>query len=365
MENKINIIKNDKSWIESNAVEQLYKVAELNGIVKAVGLPDLHLGKTPVGASYLVKDYVYPHIVGNDIGCGMALFETGLKKKKFKIDKIMNKLEKIDGIENIDISEFIANEDLPFKEKLGTIGSGNHFSELQEIEEVYDKEALDEIGASKDNVYLLVHSGSRSYGEFILRKYIEEYSCQNGLYIGSEGFKNYLLDHDKALHYAKINRELIAYRILEAIGGKEDKKLLDSVHNGITYKEVEGEGFYIHRKGAAPSDIGYIVIAGTRGSSSYIVKPKARLRDTAFSVSHGAGRKWARFGCKEKLENIYSRKSIRENKLDQNLVFKDKNVVYEEAPEAYKNIENVIEVMIEENMIELVAKLKPLITYKC
>lgn len=361
---KIKIVKSEKSWIESNAVEQLIKASELKGIIKAVGLPDLHPAKTPVGASFITKDIIYPHLIGNDIGCGMAFFTTGIKKNKFKLDKVIKKLESINGLDNVDISLLLQNIDMPFKDKLGTIGSGNHFAEFQQIEDIYDADMLQKIGIDKNNIFLLVHSGSRSYGEYILRKYIEKYSCQNGLTIDCEGFNEYYVEHENALEYAKLNRELIAYRILQTINAKENIKFLDSVHNGISKKEVNGDTYFIHRKGASPSDVGYIVIAGSRGSKSFIVKPNDNLLDYGFSISHGAGRKWGRYGCKEKLEHIYSKKALRENNLTMNLICRDKNVIYEEAPEAYKNIERVIADMLEEKMITLVASLTPILTYK-
>lgn len=358
----IKIVKSEKSWIESNAVDQLEKIATLKGIIKAVGLPDLHIGKTPVGASYMTKDIVYPHIIGNDIGCGIGLFSTGLKKTKFKIDKSMKKLEKLSCTENID--DLIGDVDFPFKEKLGTIGSGNHFAEFEEINKVYDEKALNEIGINKNEIYLLVHSGSRRYGEYILNKYIKEYSCQKGLKLGSDEFNEYMNEHNKAVEFAKLNREIIAHKVSSCVNSKENKKLLDSVHNSITTKRIDDEICYIHRKGASPSDVGYIVVAGSRGTNSYIVKPMDDLLDYAFSVSHGAGRKWKRFGCKEKLEKVYSKKYVRQSNMKCNLIYSDKNVIYEEAPEAYKNIERVIQDMVDEKMIKVVASLKPLITYK-
>jgi release factor H-coupled RctB family protein len=364
MDNKIKIVRSEKSWIESNAVEQLKKVSELKGIIKAVGLPDLHMGKTPVGASYITKDIIYPHIIGNEIGCGMALFSTGIKKNKFKLDKIVKKLKNISSIENIDISNYIKDLDMPFKGKLGTIGSGNHFSELQEICHVYDEGALEKIGVKKNNIYLLVHSGSRSYGEYILRYFIEKHSCQKGLESGSEAFIEYFSQHNKAVEYSVMNRELIAHRILSAINGKENVKLLDSIHNGISIKNINGQEYYIHRKGAAPSDIGCVVIAGTRGSKSYIVKPIDDLFEYAYSISHGAGRKWSRFGCKEKLEKIYLKKDLKENCFGENLICREKKLIFEEAPEAYKNIDRVIQDMLDCGMIKLVASLNPLMTYK-
>jgi release factor H-coupled RctB family protein len=364
MDNKIKIIKSEKSWVESNAIEQLEKVSELKGVVKAVGLPDLHFGKTPVGASLVTRDIIYPHLVGNDIGCGMALFSTGISKGKFKFDKVRGKLQRLEGLENVDITRLIEDMDLPMKEALGTIGSGNHFAEFQMIDKIYDESALEEIGLSKGEVYLLVHSGSRGYGEYVLRKYLDNYSCQNGLKEGSEGYEEYFKEHDTAVEFGKVNREMIAYRILSTIGSKDNLKVLDSVHNSIVVKEHEGEKLYVHRKGAAPADAGYVVIAGTRGSNSYIVKPKANSLDYAYSVAHGAGRRWNRFSCRERLETVYPDKWAREKFLASNLIYNDRRVLYEEAPEAYKSIDKVIEDMLNEGMIEIVATLKPLITYK-
>jgi release factor H-coupled RctB family protein len=364
MESKVKVIKTEKSWVESNAIEQLEKVSELKGVVKAVGLPDLHFGKTPVGASLVTKDIIYPHLIGNDVGCGMALFGTGISKGKFKFDKVRGKLQRLEGLESVDISHLIEDVDLPMKEALGTIGSGNHFAEFQQIEKVYDEEALEEIGLSKGEVFLLVHSGSRGYGEYILRKYIDRYSCQNGLKEDSEAYKEYFEEHDRAVEFGKVNREMIAYRILSTIGSKDSTKFLDSVHNSIVIKEEDGEKLFVHRKGAAPADIGYVVIAGTRGSNSYIVKPKADNFDYAYSVAHGAGRRWNRLSCKERLETVYPDKWSREKFLASNLIYNDRRVLYEEAPEAYKSIDKVIEDMLNEDMIELVATLKPLITYK-
>ena len=216
----------------------------------------------------------------------------------------------------------------------------------------------------KGKVYLLVHSGSRSYGEYILNKYIEKYSCQNGIKVGHDAFKEYMFEHNQAIAFGRLNRELIAKRISLVSDIGLDNKLLESVHNAISSEEIDNETVYIHRKGAAPSNIGYVVVAGSRATKSYIVRPKDFLNDYALSISHGSGRKWNRIGCKERLENVYSKKAIRQNDIVQNLIYKDKNAIYEEAPEAYKNIERVIADMLDEGMIELVASMKPILTYK-
>lgn len=364
MTTEIKIIRSEKSWIESSAVEQLKKVAELEGMILAVGMPDLHPGKTPVGASFVTKDIIYPHLIGNDIGCGMTLFSTEIKEKKFKKSKVIEKLRKLDSLDDIDIAEMRNETDYAFKNKLGTIGGGNHFAEFQKVKKVYNEEAMKSIKLEKGKIMLLLHSGSRSFGEHILRKYIEKYSCQNGLRVGSEAFHEYMKDHNTAMEFARLNRELVAYRLMNYLNKSNYSELLNSEHNSLTEKDVNGEKIYIHRKGAAPSDIGYVVVAGSRGSKSYIVEPIGNPEDFAYSIAHGAGRKWNRISCKEKLLRIYSKKDIRLNNLNYSVICKEKSLLYQEAPEAYKNIERVIEDMVEAKMIKLVASLEPLITFK-
>ena len=89
---KIKIIKNDKCFIESNAIEQLNSVSNLENVIRAVGFPDLHYGKGPIGAVIDVKNKIYPHLIGNDIGCGMMFIKSNIIKRKFKKYKILIKL---------------------------------------------------------------------------------------------------------------------------------------------------------------------------------------------------------------------------------------------------------------------------------
>jgi len=91
---KLVIIASKDSWMEGEALRQFNQVAGLPGMARAVGLPDLHPGKgIPVGAAFLSNNIIYPHLVGNDIGCGMGLWLTGQKAHKFKIDKAVKKLD--------------------------------------------------------------------------------------------------------------------------------------------------------------------------------------------------------------------------------------------------------------------------------
>ena len=97
MSTKITLIESNKSWIEGDAIRQLEKTAELEGMISAVGLPDLHPGKgSPVGAAFLTGKFIYPFIIGNDVGCGMGLFNTTLNARKVKRDKWVKRLRNLD-----------------------------------------------------------------------------------------------------------------------------------------------------------------------------------------------------------------------------------------------------------------------------
>ena len=355
----LKIVKNEKSWIESEAVEQLKKYEELDGMFRIAGLPDLHVGRTPVGAAYMLKDKIYPNLIGSDIGCGIALFDTRIKMKKFSLDNFYKKLNKIRYLEEIDIDTSMY--DFPYLEKLGTIGSGNHFAEFQVIEKIYMKEEISNIGITKDNLMLMVHSGSRIYGQEIIENYQKKYN-DLPLMIGTAEFEDYMNSHNKAMKFAQINRELIAEKLLKALGKNKPESILDSSHNEIKEKIEDGQKYYIHRKGAAPSNEGLVLIAGTRDTCSYIVKPNKEIKDFCYSISHGAGRKWKRSGAKERMMHLFTKDNILQ--INQRLIYTEKKVLFEEAKEAYKNIEKVIEDLVSHNMIEVVASLKPLITFK-
>ncbi len=344
------IIKTNKSWIESEAEEQIIRFSNLKGMERVIAYPDLHPGKTPVGVAYISKDIIYPYLVGNDIGCSISLYGTSCSKKKFRCEKIVKKLEEF--MKSNDISTGVFNK--------GTIGSGNHFGEFTSIAKVYCEETLKKANIDPEKIYLLVHSGSRGLGEYVLRKYIEEYNCQNGLNVGSEGFVKYMTDYEKAIEFSRESREIIAEKLCDATNIPLEDIIIEAIHNGIEKRDE----YFIHRKGAAPANVEYLIIAGSRGSSSYIVKPIKDTLEFGYSLAHGAGRKWGRGNCKEKLQGKYLRKNIRRGNLGYNLVCSDKTLIYEEAPEAYKNIERVIEDLLEFEMIELVAELKPLVTYK-
>ena len=143
----------------------------------------------------------------------------------------------------------------------------------------------------------------------------------------------------------------------------DTKTLIDCHHN---FLEKHGER-YFHRKGAVSALAGMVVIPGSRGSLTYLIAPNAKSEETAkavFSLSHGAGRKWMRSLCKGRLWNKYHKDAIHETRLGSKTVCHDTDLLYEEAPEAYKGIEYVIDALIQHNLCSVVATLRPLLTVK-
>lgn len=360
------VISSPKNWVESKSIEQLKHSASLRNVVYSVGMPDIHPGKgIPVGAAVLTKETIYPHIIGNDIGCGMAFLKTKIESKKFKQERYSKELEKITSFDEVNIDEYLKEyKSLKAQSALGTIGGGNHFAEFQVIDKVYDKETFEKYQLSEENLMILVHSGSRGLGDLTLREYIEKYSAQNGLNENEVQFSEYLKEHDYCLEWAKINRSLIGVRLLTALGLKVDlTTILDTPHNFIKPITINGETLYIHRKGVSESEE-LNIIPGSRGTLTYLVKKNNSGYENLYSVPHGAGRKWERSACKGKLENKYNKESIKISKYGSNVICKDKDLLYEEAAESYKNIGIVVNDMISEEIVTVVATFKPVMTVK-
>lgn len=370
----VSLIASKETWIEGLAIEQLTKTSELTGMCRVAGMPDLHPGRGyPIGAAFFTQNKIYPALVGNDIGCGMSLWQTSSKVSKVNVSKMAKKFEQIE--QPLDASWFdtIASRkcekgiqsDL-FDQALGTIGGGNHFAEFQAIDEVYNESTLEELGLNKKHLQLLVHSGSRGLGQSILVDHITRCN-HDGLETNSDEFSSYMAKHDEAVRWAELNRELIALRFLDAIRAN-GYCTLDINHNLVTSKKIDGIEGWLHRKGATPSDQGYVVIPGSRGDYSYLVTPRINNDDKAikslFSLAHGAGRKWKRGECHGRLGHKYKREDLYRTELGSRVICGNKELLYDEAPQAYKKCETVISDMVDAELIDVVAKLRPVLTFK-
>jgi len=229
------LIASKENWIEGEAVRQLEATAKLPGMKKVVGLPDLHPGKgAPIGGAFFSEGIFYPYLIGNDIGCGMGLWHTNLKRHKAKIDRWMKKIPDLESQCHQDHSQWLSESGLtssPWDCALGTLGGGNHFAELQAIQSIEDKAQCDRLGLNKNDLILLVHSGSRGLGEEILRAHVDRFK-NAGLLEDSDEAKDYLERHDHAVAWARANRALIAHRFMHALGAR-GKLVTDLAHNTI------------------------------------------------------------------------------------------------------------------------------------
>lgn len=351
----IRIIAADPARIDPVAVEQLRGTAALDGIERVVGLPDLHAGRgIAVGAAFWSPDRVFPHLVGGDIGCGMALWETDLPARKFKPDKAERSLHGLDTPWEGEGGTTMAGDGA-----LGTIGGGNHFAEFQRIERVVDGARFDALGFRADCLWLMVHSGSRGLGQAVLDDWRAR-GCEKGLAaVGADGIA-YLADHDRAASWAVLNREIIARRFCAKLGLAAECRL-DILHNSVT----PHRGGWLHRKGAAPADRGLVVIPGSRGDFSYLVEPLAEHADDALhSLAHGAGRRWSRNDAHAKLSRRFTASQLERTGLGGRVICEDRRLIFEEAPEAYKDIHDVVGALVEAGLVRVIALLRPLLSYK-
>ncbi|ARU03657.1 RNA ligase RtcB family protein [Comamonas serinivorans] len=371
LDTRVRVFANDRVWMEDAALQQLHTTAGLAGMRAAVGLPDLHPGRGyPVGAAFFSVGRLYPALVGGDIGCGMALYETELRPHKTSASRLAQALGCIDGrlpdhavspearAALHDIAQraelFTADE---LVASLGTIGGGNHFAELQVVDQVHEPGVVD-----AKRVHLLVHSGSRGLGSAILRAHIDGYN-HGGLAAGDEAARQYLAQHDAALAFAELNRAHIAQRMAQALR-TDLRPVLALSHNHVLPHVWGGEAGFLHRKGATPADQGLVVIPGSRGDHSHVLRPVAGRHEALDSLAHGAGRKWARADCRGRLKPRFSLTELLQTRFGSAVVCADKALVYEEAPQAYKDVDAVVATLIEAGLVVPVARLRPLLTYK-
>jgi len=347
------------SWIESDAVAQCHQVAALDGMIHVVGMPDLHPGKgAPIGAA-MTSTVLYPLLVGSDIGCGIAVFP--IKLKRAVPEKLAPRFPDLDRALDPDLDAddpawaVLAGE-IPagHVEGLGTVGRGNHFVELARVDTVLEPRHAGRLGLAAGDLVLIVHSGSRGLGERILRAHTEAYGAGP-----APDPAAYLAMHDEAVRWGSLNRRLMAARVAHALGAEPTEPIVDECHNLVEIRD----GVYLHRKGAAPGDGRDVLIAGTRGTPSYVVAAHAGP-DANHSVAHGAGRKMSRADALRRGKAKHTVEELRRTPVGSLVVCGDRQLLFEEAPTAYKRIEQVIADLVEHDLATPVASTIPLITYK-
>jgi len=384
------------SWVTHEMSDDEHKmlrnVSRLPCLFKHVALmPDAHLGiGSMVGSVIATKDAVIPATVGVDIGCGMMAVKTPFKSGILdrKLAEFRHEIERAipvgfnDYKEPVDESnewegwaEFdqlhpgVQDRKRKAMKQLGTLGGGNHFIEV----------CLD----TEDNVWLMLHSGSRNIGNEVATRHIATAKSLHDLNTlpdpalayfvqGTEEFKSYWHDFDWSQRYAMKNREVMMKRLVKSFNRMFDADLdIDSAianrnsqieivvnchHNYVASEEHFGDKVYVTRKGAINAETGrYGIIPGSMGAKSFIIRGLGNPQ-SYHSCSHGAGRKMSRTKAKQK----FTREDL-EMQTRGVECRKDKGVV-DEIPGAYKDIEEVMRA--QSDLVEVVAELKQVICVK-
>jgi len=400
-------------YVEGSAHAQFMEAMKQDFVVKGALMPDTHTGYSlPIGAVIATEDAIVPAYVGYDIGCGVC----ALKVDGISVEDVeQHQKEIFDTIyETIPVGPNNNTKAIKYSTKglsktgidlvesrnhefvLGSLGGGNHFIEIGKDE--------------KENIWIVIHSGSRSVGSSIaahymtvassdpekvakefdeseqaatLRKYnpkalekakekfidkkVGKLRPKEGhfsLDVNSKHGKDYIMDMNWALDFAVANRKEMIKRVVSAITKSVglDKKqvdfssLINRNHNHATIREIDGKNLWIHRKGATHAEEGMLgVIPGNMRDGSFIVRGKGNV-DSLYSSSHGAGRVHSRKSAKENLDMKDFSETMKgiQAKVDMSTL--------DESPDAYKNIFDVMRQ--QEHLVEVIAHVQPLINIK-
>ncbi|MEV5208799.1 RNA ligase RtcB family protein [Micromonospora sp. NPDC053740] len=355
----VTVFASPASWIESDALAQCQQVAALDGMRHVAAMPDLHPGKgAPIGAA-MASTVLYPFLVGSDIGCGIAVFP--IKLKRAVPERLATRFpdldQALDPVRDADDPAWAAVDDaVPagHLDGLGTVGRGNHFVELARVDTVFDVRHAGRLGLDAGDLVLIVHSGSRGLGERILRAHTEVHGAG-----AAPDPDAYLGMHDDAVRWGSLNRRVLAARVAHALGAEPTAPIVDQCHNLVEVRD----GVYLHRKGAASGDGRDVLIAGTRGTASYLVAAHAGP-EANFSVAHGAGRKMSRADALRRGRAKHTVEELRRTPVGSLVVCGDRQLLFEEAPTAYKRIEQVIADLVEHRLATPVVSTTPVVTYK-
>jgi len=436
-----------------NALQQAINVSHMPGIVGAsLAMPDAHWGYGfPIGGVAAFDPHhggvVSPGGIGFDINCGVRLIRTDLTEEQVRprardlvdalyrhvpcgvgSEKAIRKLGDadlkrvcVDGAKWAVANGFGTEDDLVRTEgngaltgadpavvshkafqrgkpQMGTLGSGNHFLEIDVVTDVFDEQAADAFGVAVGTVVLQIHCGSRGFGHQVCSDFLKTMQAATRKYgievpdrqlacapLGSPEANRYLAGMACAANYAWANRQTIFTLVTRALSdvfrGERDalgvRQIYDVCHNIAKFEQHEVDGttrtLCVHRKGATRAfpaghpetpepyrAVGQpVLIPGDMGTASYLLVGTQRaMAETWGSTCHGAGRVMSRKGAIRQA----SGRSIKKELADRGIVvrYEGRTTLAEEMPEAYKDIDAVVSVMHEAGITRKVARLRPL-----
>jgi tRNA-splicing ligase RtcB len=440
-----------KSIVKDNAPQQIANAAHLPGIVKAsMAMPDIHWGYgLPIGGVVATDieagGVVTPGGVGYDINCGVRLIRTNLMQEdvqphikrltdtlyarvptgvgstgKIKVDfkeekNIMVKgakwavdrgygrqsdlehCEENGAIDKADPSKVSNRAYERGRKQSGTLGSGNHFLEVQVVDEIYNEKIAGIYGIKKGQITIMIHTGSRGFGHQICGDYAQrmvsllskfkisipdrQLSCVPA---GSDEGQAYLGAMRCAANYAWCNRQVITHltrQAFEAVFGESAESLglrlvYDVAHNIAKLEKYDIDGksklLCVHRKGATrafppghkdvPEDYRNagqpVIIPGDMGRCSYLLAGTDGAEETFYSTCHGAGRLLSRSAAKRATKG----RSISRELADRGIIVRwtGRDTLHEEVSEAYKDVSDVVDIVQGAGISEKIARMRPL-----
>ncbi|MGC9395678.1 MAG: RtcB family protein [Anaerolineae bacterium] len=437
------------------SVQQLMNVAMLPGIVKyAMAMPDMHQGYGfPIGGVAAFRydgGIISPGGVGYDINCGVrmlasqidyAVLEPHLKNLIATIDRncpsgvggkgavqlsgkalddvlergaewaLSNGYAQDDDLERTESRGRIASAQagaVPPRAKergrpqLGSLGSGNHFLEIDVVDEIYDAEVADVMGLSRNRVVVQIHCGSRGLGHEVCGQYIRKLQDAPRRYgidipdrelvaapVDSREGRDYLAAMAAAANYAFTNRQVLAHFVRRsfehALAGKVKNwhlhQVYDVTHN-IAKVEEHSVGsqrlrLIVHRKGATRAfpprhpelsavyrEVGQpVLVPGSMGTASYVLVGTASAMDHTFgSTCHGAGRTMSRTAARKRARG----EQVRADLSQDGIVVRTRSFkgLAEEAPYAYKDVSIVVDSVVGAGLARKVARVRPVAVIK-
>ncbi|MEQ2129871.1 RtcB family protein [Caldanaerobacter subterraneus KAk] len=433
---------------DDQSLRQLVNAASLPGVVEPViGMPDIHEGfGLPIGGVMAIeeKGVISAGAVGYDINCGVRLIRSDLEADYFTKDILYKLIERIEhyvptgigkkgrhkgitrvifddvvhnGVEAVIKAGFGKKSDLEYieeggklegadisavseeaqergEEQLGTLGGGNHFIEIQKVEEILEENLAEKFGLFKGQLAVMIHTGSRGFGHQIATDYTKilwEAAKRYGVEVPEKGLaaapikskegQNYYKAMAAAVNFAFSNRQIIMFDVIRAFEdvlkkSEEEmgfKLVYDVAHNIAKWEVHGGKRVLVHRKGATralpaghpqnpPSyrDTGHpALIPGSMGTGSYVVVGTEKAAETFYSVNHGAGRRLSRNQAKK-----ISKEEFERSMGDVVYNVRSYKDIVDESPLAYKDVEAVVSVLEERGITIPVAKLIPLAVVK-
>jgi tRNA-splicing ligase RtcB len=417
-----------------DSLVQLQNVATLPGIVTAaLAMPDIHLGYGfPVGtvaATELPDGVISPGGVGYDINCGVRLLALSLTarelggRKEALVHEIARRIPTTTGGLRLDLADVLRDgpralvergigtpEDLEHTEsngrlegagevserartrgstQLGTMGSGNHFVEVQRVDRIFEPMAATAFGLAEGAVTALIHSGSRGLGHQVCTDFVKRMDAalpRHGIELpdrqlscapasSAEG-RAYLAAMAAAANFAWANRQAMAHAIREAVRhvlGVATIQVYDVAHNVAKRERYGDRDVLVHRKGAtrafppghpelpvAHRKVGQAVfIPGSMGTSSFVLAGRPGAMERSFgTVCHGAGRALSRTRARKQIAGAELRRQLEEAGIT--VRCPSNKGLAEEAPFAYKDVEKVVEVVERAGLAVRVAQLRPI-----